>query len=68
MLSLQKLFGGVGCRVEKREELENVLNEALAINKPVIIDYRIDSDKKVFPMVAPGAPIHQIINEEDIEC
>ena len=54
--------------VEKREELENVLKEALAINKPVIIDYRIDSDKKVFPMVAPGAPIHQIINEEDIEC
>ena len=27
----------------------------------------IDSDKKVFPMVAPGAPIHQIINEEDLE-
>ena len=67
-VKLAEAFGGVGFRVEKREELENVLNEALAINKPVIIDYRIDSDKKVFPMVAPGAPIHQIINEEDIEC
>ncbi|CAM2079327.1 MAG: biosynthetic-type acetolactate synthase large subunit [uncultured Clostridium sp.] len=67
-VKLAEAFGGVGFRVEKREELENVLKEALAINKPVIIDYRIDSDKKVFPMVAPGAPIHQIINEEDIEC
>ena len=67
-VKLAEAFGGVGFRVEKREELEGVLKEALAINKPVIIDYRIDSDKKVFPMVAPGAPIHQIINEEDLEC
>lgn len=67
-VKLAEAFGGVGFRVEKRDELENVLNEALAIDKPVIIDYMIDSDKKVFPMVAPGAPIHQIINEEDLEC
>ena len=67
-VKLAEAFGGVGFRVENREELENVLNEALAIDKPAIIDYMIDSDKKVFPMVAPGAPIHQIINEEDLEC
>lgn len=67
-VKLAEAFGGVGFRVEKREELEDVLKEALAVNKPVIIDYRIDSDKKVFPMVAPGAPIHQIINEEDLKC
>lgn len=66
-VKLAEAFGGVGFRVENREELEGVLKEALAVNKPVIIDYRIDSDKKVFPMVAPGAPIHQIINEEDLE-
>lgn len=65
-VKLAEAFGGVGFRVEKREELEGVLANALSIDKPVIIDYRIDSDKKVFPMVAPGAPIHQIINEEDI--
>ncbi|MEN8076930.1 biosynthetic-type acetolactate synthase large subunit [Clostridioides difficile] len=65
-VKLAEAFGGVGFRVENREELESVLKETLAVNKPVIIDYRIDSDKKVFPMVAPGAPIHQIINEEDI--
>lgn len=67
-VKLAEAFGGVGFRVEKREELDSVLKEALAVNKPVIIDYRIDSDKKVFPMVAPGAPIHQIINEEDLKC
>ena len=66
-VKLAEAFGGVGFRVEERGQLEDVLKEALSINKPVIIDYVIDSDKKVFPMVAPGAPIHQIINEEDLE-
>ena len=65
-VKLAEAFGGVGFRVEKREDLNSVLKEALKINKPVIIDYVIDRDKKVFPMVAPGAPIHQIINEEEV--
>ena len=65
-VKLAEAFGGVGFRVEKREDLNSVLKEALKINKPVIIDYVIDTNKKVFPMVAPGAPIHQIINEEDV--
>ena len=65
-VKLAEAFGGVGFRVEKKEDLNSVLKEALKINKPVIIDYVIDRDKKVFPMVAPGAPIHQIINEEDV--
>ena len=28
-----------------------------------LIDYLIDTDKKAYPMVAPGAPIDQIITE-----
>ena len=28
---------------------------------------RIDCDKKVFPMVAPGAPISDIMTEEDFK-
>ena len=44
-----------------------VLKEALESKEPVLIDYRINCDKKVFPMVAPGAPISEIITEEDLE-
>ena len=65
-VKLAEAFGGIGFRVECREELEEVLVDSINCKKPVIIDYVIDSDKKVFPMVAPGAPISQIINEEDI--
>lgn len=65
-VKLAEAFGGTGFRVNKKEELQDILEKALNIDGPVIIDYRIDRDTKVFPMVAPGAPINQIISEEDI--
>ena len=65
-VKLAEAFGGTGFRVNKKEELQDVLEKALSTNGPVVIDYRIDRDTKVFPMVAPGAPINQIISEEDI--
>ena len=64
-VKLAEAYGATAFRVTKREELDEVLNVAINSKTPVLIDYMIDSDKKVFPMVAPGAPINQIITEED---
>ena len=55
-----------GYRITKKEEVEEVLKEALAADRPVLIECVIDSDDKVWPMVAPGAAIDDIITEEDI--
>ena len=63
IVKLAEAFGGIGFRVVDRDQLEDVLDKALNSKKPVIIDYVIDCDKKVLPMVAPGAPINQIISE-----
>lgn len=63
IVKLAEAFGGIGFRVIDRDQLEDVLDKALNSKKPVIIDYVIDCDKKVLPMVAPGAPINQIISE-----
>lgn len=66
-VKLAEAFGGNGFRVEKPEELQAILEKALATDGPVIIDYKINSDDMVFPMVAPGAPINEIISKEDIK-
>ena len=66
-VKLAEAFGGTGFRVEKPEELQAILEKALATDGPVIIDYKINSDDMVFPMVAPGAPINEIISKEDIK-
>ncbi|MCQ2969030.1 MAG: biosynthetic-type acetolactate synthase large subunit [Clostridium sp.] len=66
-VKLAESFGGTGFRVERPEDLQGVLEKALATDGPVIIDYKIDSDDMVLPMVAPGSPINEIISEEDIK-
>ncbi len=65
-VKVAEAFGGKGYRVFEKEELEPVLRKALEYEGPVVIDYVIHSDKKVFPMVAPGAAINEIIDEEDV--
>lgn len=52
-----------GYRITKKEEVEGVLKEALAYNGPVLIECIIESGDKVWPMVAPGAAIDEIITE-----
>jgi acetolactate synthase-1/2/3 large subunit len=65
-VKLAEAFGAKAFRITEADEIDDILRKALDSDGPVLIDYLINSDKKVFPMVAPGAPINQIISEEDI--
>lgn len=67
LVKLAEAFGAEGYRVREKSDLDDVLAKALDSEGPVLIDYRIDSNKSVFPMVAPGAPINQIITESDLD-
>lgn len=62
-----KACGAAGFRVSTKEEFDEVFEKALTMNQPVLIDCQIDSDDKVWPMVAPGAPIDQVFSEEDLK-
>ena len=58
--------GAKGYKVSSVEEFKNVFQEALKMEGPILIDCHIDSDDKVWPMVAPGAPIDQVFTEDDL--
>lgn len=60
-VKLAEAFGAVGMNLEKKEDVEDVINKALQMNRPVIVNCVIDKDDKVYPMVAPGAGIDEII-------
>jgi len=63
-VALAEAFGAVGIKVTKPEEVDAALEKALASkDRPVLIDFEIDRDEKVFPMVPPGAPIDELIEE-----
>ena len=66
-VKLAEAMGAVGIRAATREEFQKAFQEALVMGRPVVIDCQIDSDEKVWPMVAPGAAISEAFSEEDLE-
>ena len=66
-VKLAEAMGAKAYRITKLEEVEDVLKLALAAQEPVLIDCIIDCDEKVWPMVAPGAPIEEVFSEEDLK-
>ncbi|HEX3023114.1 MAG TPA: biosynthetic-type acetolactate synthase large subunit [Lachnospiraceae bacterium] len=66
-VKLAEAMGAKAYRVTKKEEVEGVLKEAISLNIPVVIECCIQSDDKVWPMVAPGAAIDEVFSEEDLE-
>lgn len=57
-------FGAIGITVESPSDVDDALREAKEIDAPVVIDFRVDYQANVFPMVPPGAGLNEIIDEE----
>ena len=66
-VKLAEALGAEGYRATTRAEFADALQKALASKKPVLIDCIIDSDDKVWPMVAPGEAIDSCFTGEDLK-
>ena len=66
-VKLAEAMGATGYRATSQAEFVDILKKALASSTPVVIDCIIDSDDKVWPMVAPGAAISEVFTEEDLK-
>jgi len=60
-VKLAEAYGAVGLRTDKPGEVEQVIKKALSINKPVIMDFIVENEECVYPMVPAGAPISNMI-------
>ncbi len=54
-------FGALGIRVEKPEEIKPALKEAFNAGKPVVLDFMIEHECNIFPMVPPGRCLKDIM-------
>jgi acetolactate synthase-1/2/3 large subunit len=63
-VALAEAYGAVGLRAERPSEVEPVLRDALKVKRPVMMDFVCDWKEKVFPMVAPGAPIDEMMFDD----
>jgi acetolactate synthase-1/2/3 large subunit len=60
-VKLSEALGCVGLRCEREEDVEEVINQARAINdRPVVIEFVVGKDAQVWPMVAAGVSNDEI--------
>ena len=60
-VKLAEAYGAVGLRATKPEEVESVLAEGLKISKPVMMDFVVEQEEGVYPMVPAGAAITDML-------
>ena len=60
-VKLAESYGIRGAKIDNQEDLVASLPELMAYDGPVLIDARVLQKEKVFPMVAPGKGLHEMI-------
>ena len=68
-VALANAYGVEGRKLNLDDDPYEVIKEALSLHKPVVIDAQIPIDDKVYPIVAPGTSIKDMIGfrEEKVE-
>jgi acetolactate synthase-1/2/3 large subunit len=59
-VKLAEAYGAIGLRATKPEEVVPTLKKAFSTPKPVIIDFVVDPEENVYPMVPAGEPLNQM--------
>ncbi|MCL6612152.1 MAG: biosynthetic-type acetolactate synthase large subunit [Peptococcaceae bacterium] len=60
-VKLAEAYGAVGLRVDKAADLKPALEQAVRTNRPVVLDFIIDREDNVLPMVPPGESLENMI-------
>jgi len=60
-VKLAEAYGACGLRVEKPEDVDDVIKEMISVNRPVLVDCVVDKEENCFPMIPSGAAHNKMI-------
>ncbi|WLR56158.1 acetolactate synthase large subunit [Mesobacillus subterraneus] len=60
-VKLAEAYGIRGFEINSEAEAHSILNEVLHDKEPVLLDFRVDEAENVYPMIAPGKGIHEMV-------
>jgi acetolactate synthase-1/2/3 large subunit len=63
-VKLAEAYGAVGIRVKKKEEVESAIKKALETDNVVMVDFWIEREENVYPMVPAGSTVECTIDCE----
>jgi acetolactate synthase-1/2/3 large subunit len=60
-IKLAEAYGAKGIRVENKKDVKSAIKKALAFNGPVVMEFIVEQEENVLPMVPAGAALDEII-------
>jgi len=60
-VKLAEAYGAVGMRITEKKEVRPAIDKAISIDRPVIMDFIVEGEENVFPMVPAGEAINKMI-------
>jgi len=63
-VKLAEAYGAGAARVERPRDVGPALKKAIEADGPYVIDFVVEAEENVFPMVPPGQPSSEMILEE----
>jgi len=60
-VALANAFGIRGERITSRKEVVSTIESARSTDQPVLLDFRVEQEDSVYPMVPAGKPLHEMI-------
>jgi len=60
-VKLAESYGAVGILVTKKEEVRPAIEKAIAADNVVFLDFHVEPEENVFPMVPAGEAIDRMI-------
>jgi acetolactate synthase-1/2/3 large subunit len=64
-VKIAQAYGLPGLRVERREEVVPAIEKAMAEPGPFLIDFVVEPEENVYPMVPPGASLAEVLEEPE---
>jgi acetolactate synthase-1/2/3 large subunit len=66
-VKLAEAYGALGIRATKKSEVRPAIEQAIASGRPTVIDFVVEGEENVSPMVPAGAAINEILDLEKKE-
>ena len=62
-VKLADAFGIYGARVTGKSEVRSTIREAMAFDGPAIVDFVVEQEENVYPMIPSGMSVNEMIEE-----
>ena len=64
-VKIAEAYGIMGIRVTDKTQVTAAIQDAMAHDGPVIVDFVVDPEENVYPFIPPGESIKQLIEEPE---